>query len=121
MPLVRPVNDLGLIFAVLARTQRMKIVSRQNLVFACEDSLDSQPKCCQWADRPRATPSDVVAGGVLYRIRMLPRLQPGTLAQPGSTCGDPRSYQSIEAQSTGDADGTGGRLGQGGACQANLP
>ena len=53
---------LRIVFAVLAMNQRMKIVSRKTIVFACEDSLEGRPKFRRCADRPRATPHDCRLG-----------------------------------------------------------
>ena len=56
------------------------------------------------AERPGA--GDVVAGGVLYRLCMLTRLQLAGYYASGDTC----SHQSIEEQSAGDAGGMAGLL-----------
>ena len=96
------------------------------MVFESESSLECRAKFRQCAERPKAAPGNIVAGGVLYRLRVLVRLQSARHHASG-VCGDAcsrqTSGQSIEKHSTGDAGGTTGRSFRCGASgsQANPP
>ena len=75
------------------------------MILSSESLLEIWAKFCRCAEslreRPRAAPGDVVAGGVLFRLRMLARLRSAGHHASGDAC----SRQSIEKYSTRGAGG----------------
>ena len=101
-----PANSFWWTFAGPARKLIVKIMNWPTRQWFCRAKVHLSAKICLCVEWPRAAPGDVVAGCVLYRSRLLTRLQLAWYYASRDAC----SRRSIEKHSTGDSGGMAGQL-----------